>query len=494
MKWNAKRHRELTDRRTEVRAELEDARKAVTEGRETFRSLRTQRDAATDPEERNRLQSEVDDAGFDLEDRKSVVTELRDEANEITAEIQKLDKVRPSTPRAAKKKNDILAEIAIAKGFKGYADKAVHEALGYRDAHAPPNQDNLTEDLDGFLLAEFMYREGLASRAADLGITAVGTKASDNEDATPFTVGNVIYDLVDFGGMIPLVNLIRTENAREIRPLTTSDNQEAQWISELEPVVEKQVANPVAVKIGGKILTAGYHDVSRQSLRDPAYSVAQNVLNTFGERLAIKVNKTILNGLGTEIAKDFKGIIPTVSPVAARVIKSGSAATLGNAPLDLLADLSDKVAERYLGRTVETGPWRGMMNMVPPAGFGGTPGATGFAMNRGTWLTARKSKGQDQYFMGNPGNDALFDAGNIGTLFGRRMRLVQDMPRIAANAFVVAFGNFGYVVFRLIQGARIRMADGLTVGNWDGTRFFGFQEADGAVLTDEALALLQVKA
>ena len=115
-------------------------------------------------------------------------------------------------------------------------------------------------------------------------------------------------------------------------------------------------------------------------------------------------------------------------------------------------------------------------------------------MSRGTWLTARKSKGQDQYFMGNPGNDALFDANNIGTVFGRRMRLVQDMPGIAANAYVVIFGNFGYVVFRLIQGMRIRMVDGLAVGNWDWTRFFGFQEADGAVLSSKALALLQVKA
>ena len=298
MKWNAKRHRELTDRRTEVRAELEDARKAVSEGRETLASLRTQRDAATDPEERKRLQSEVEDAAFDLDDRKSIVTELRDEAEEITAEIQKLEKARPSTPRAAKRENDILAEIASAKGFEGYGDKAVHEALGYRDPKAGPDEDNLTDDLDGYLLAEFMYREGLASRASDLGISAVGTKVSDNPDATPFTVGNVIYDLTDFGGMLPLVNVVRTENAREIRPLITSDDQTAAWILELEAVTEKRVANPTAVKIGGKIMTAGYHDVSRQSLRDPAYSVAQNVLNTFQERIAVKANGTILTGAG----------------------------------------------------------------------------------------------------------------------------------------------------------------------------------------------------
>ena len=494
MKWDAKKHRSLTDRRTEVHAELIDARTGVTEARETYATARQQRDAATDPKERTRLQGEVEDAAFDLDDKKSIVRELRAEADEITDQIRKLEKVRPSTPRAIKRENDLLSEICLAKGFEGYKDASVHEALGYRDVKAGPDESNLTNDLDGFKLARFLREEGLASRAADYGITAVGTTAGDNEDATPFTVGNVIYEFEDFGGMIPLVNVIRTENAREIRPLVTSDNQSAGWISELEAVTEKAVANPVPVKIGGKILTAGYHDVSTQALRDPAYSVAQNVLNTFQERIAIKANQTILTGVGSQAAKDFKGIIPSVSAVAARILKSGNAATLGDAPLDLLASLSDLVEERYLGRTVETGPWRGMMNMMPPAGYGGTPGATGFAMNRGTWLVMRISKGEDQYFLGNPGNDALFDANNIGTVFGRRMRLVQDMPSIAADAYVVLFGNFGYVVFRLIQGMRIRMVDGLAVGNWDGTRCFGFQEADGAVLTTKALAALRVKA
>lgn len=144
-------------------------------------------------------------------------------------------------------------------------------------------------------------------------------------------------------------------------------------------------------------------------------------------------------------------------------IKSGAAATLGEAPGDVLIDLITALKTGHL------------------------TGAR-FMMNRTTLAAIRKLKDNDENYLWQPG----LQQGTPSLLLGYPVTVNDDFPDIGANAFPIAFGNFANA-YAVVDRIGIRMLrDPYT--NKPMVGFYSTKRVGGMLKDSEAVKLIKCSA
>ncbi len=199
-----------------------------------------------------------------------------------------------------------------------------------------------------------------------------------------------------------------TIGGKEITYPRRTGSTAATWVSE---VADRTASGPTYEQV---TLTpyelATFVEVSGQLLEDNVYNLEGELTSDLAESFAIAEGTAFVSGDGTGKPK---GILAASGITQ---IVSGNASTLGSNPADLLIDMFSKLPAVH----AQAGAW---------------------AMNRNTLASLRKLKDTTGQYLWQPG----LQAGQPGTLLGRPIIEMVDMPDIAANAFPIVFGDWsGY--------------------------------------------------
>ncbi|MBQ8090998.1 MAG: phage major capsid protein [Pyramidobacter sp.] len=208
---------------------------------------------------------------------------------------------------------------------------------------------------------------------------------------------------------------------------------------------------------------------TQTALDDICFDVEGWLAQEIAAEFAVMENTAFTSGNGTNKPKGLLAYDTAATKDGTRAfgtlqfIKSGAAATLGDAPGDLFIDLITALKTGHL------------------------TGAR-FMMNRNTLAAVRKLKDGDENYLWQPG----LQQGVPSLLLGYPVTVNDDFPDIGANALPIAFGNFANA-YTIVDRIGIRMLrDPYT--NKPMVGFYSTKRVGGMLKDSEAVKFIKCSA
>ncbi|GAB4274642.1 phage major capsid protein [Thermincola ferriacetica] len=246
-----------------------------------------------------------------------------------------------------------------------------------------------------------------------------------------------------------LATVINTGSGDRIIPVVASHGS-ASWIAEEGAFGESDEAFDQVTLSAHKVGTL--IKVSEELLNDSAFNLEQYIAAEFARRIGRAEEAAFVNGDGNGKPT---GVI--------RTAQVGVNAAANNAiTTDELIDLYHSLGRPYRQRA-------------------------SFLMSDATAKVIRKLKDNDGQYIWQPG----LQAGRPDTLLGRPVVISDDMPTIASQAKVIAFGDFSYYWIADRQGTAFQRLNELFAVNGQ-VGFRAYRRVDGKLILAEAVKVLQM--
>lgn len=247
-----------------------------------------------------------------------------------------------------------------------------------------------------------------------------------------------------------LATVITTSNDRNI-PIE-SDKGSAEWVAEEGQYQESDSTFTQAILKAYKLTTL--IKVSEELLEDAAFDLETYIINAFARRFGVAEEAAFVAGDGNgKPTGVLGGALTGVTTAANNAIT-----------FDEIIDLYYSLKTSYRNNAA-------------------------FIMNDTTAKVIRKLKDNDGQYLWQPS----VQQGQPDTLLGRPVYTTSAMPTIAANAKVIAFGDFSYYWIADRQGRVIQRLNELYAVNGQ-VGFRGYERVDGKLILPEAVKVLQMNA
>ena len=253
----------------------------------------------------------------------------------------------------------------------------------------------------------YLRRGGAALNETEQRALTVANDASAGYLAPPEYGNEILKAVVEFSPIRAYAKVVHIAGP-EIRFPKRLTSTNAQWVSEIEDRPESTLTYGQLTLAPHELAT--FVDVSKQLLEDAAYDLEAELRDAFAEDFGVKEGASFISGTGIGRPKGI--LVAEGIPIVA----SGTAATLGANPADMLIDAMAKLPSVH----AQNGAW---------------------LMNRTVLATVRKLKDAQGAYLWQPS----IQAGQPATLLGRPVIEAVDMPNVAAGTFPIVFGDFsGY--------------------------------------------------
>jgi len=201
--------------------------------------------------------------------------------------------------------------------------------------------------------------------------------------------------------------------------------------------------------------------ITREDLDDSAFNMEAEIMFDVNEDFAQKIGEQVINGGGDSV-NEANGILKNADILANGVTNSGASGGIGDPAIFM----------DFLG-TLKTGYRRSLW------------------MNRQILYKFWALKGTDGQFIFNFGN---FAASQGPQIQGIPVIEAPDMPLLAADALIVAYGDFGRG-YLFVQNTQLMMIrDEITLASEDEIKFTFRRRYGGDVLRPEAIKLYKAAA
>lgn len=261
----------------------------------------------------------------------------------------------------------------------------------------------------------------------------------------------LIQALEDQNIMRGLCRVISTGSGDRLIPVVTSHGT-ATWLAEEGPFQESDEAFSRVTLGAHKVGTI--IKVSEELLNDSAFDLENYISSEFARRIGAAEEEAFITGDGTGK--------PTGVIGSAQV--GVTAATANAITFDELIDLYHSLKRPYRARAT-------------------------FLMSDSTAKVIRKLKDDDGQYIWQPS----VTADKPDMLLGRPVAISDYVPAIAANAKVIAFGDFSYYWIADRQGRVFQRLNELYAVNGQ-VGFRAYQRVDGKLTLAEAVKVLQMAA
>ena len=267
--------------------------------------------------------------------------------------------------------------------------------------------------------------------------------------------------LMAIGGLLQVVDTLRTQTGNPLPWPTVDDTaNEGEIIAEeADHTAGGTSVDPTigSVTLGAHKFSSKPVRVSRELIEDEAIGLATLLGDLLGTRIGKHLNGKCTTGSGTNEPQGFV-----------------TAATVGETAAAVNAIVADELIDLY--------------HSLDPAYRAGE--RLRWMMHDATVAAIRKLKDSDGQYLWQSG----LQAGVPDRLLGVAVTLNQAMAStLAANAKPVAIGDFSKYKLRIVRGLRMRHLVEL-YAETDQEAFIGFLRADGKLLNNAAIKVLQMAA
>lgn len=412
----------------------------------------------------------------EVNDQRLAEIEKRGEATSET--LEKFDQVEDVLEKAqatVKENRDRIEALEARAALPGNGKEAVDEAqrkhLKAFDHWLRNSRD--PEAITKLKAAELEAYDALPEDQKDVTLTTTG-----GGNAIPTLVAGVIGEKIK--DMSPMRRLARViSSANELTRFLVSDNNSTSgWVGAgssrsqtVEPLL--QAATPTYGTC------YGYTFVYEEALNDLTINVPSWLADDISGRLAAAEGTAFISGdgsdkptgitAGTPVAIADEGASPERAFGTLQYIATGVAADfagdrlsspMGN-PGDTFIDAVYALKKEYRAAAV-------------------------WLMNKTVLASVRKFKDADGNYLYRPGFQ-----GGMGDLFGYTVEEDENMADVGANAFPVAFGDFGagYLVADIQASLKVTVDDNITAPGW--VKFYSRRRLGGIVYNDDAIKLIK---
>ncbi|HFK1475551.1 TPA: phage major capsid protein [Bacillus paranthracis] len=233
----------------------------------------------------------------------------------------------------------------------------------------------------------------------------------------------------------------------------------AQWLGEMENATPADFTMS-KVKLEQKRLTSAI-ELSQQLVNDAGFDIVSYAINVLSQRIAVSVDKAIVNGNGTGQMEGFL------------------TATLA----------SESVIQTAAAGTVTTDDVLGLFNSMHP---GLVEGAV-FVMNRDTWNKVSKLKdAENRYYLVDFKNG---NGANYYTMLGLPVMISDVMPNVVTENKAIGLINMGEAYGTLIKkGIEVQHVYADSTQALRGSQLIVASiYLDGKIINDQAIRLLSIK-
>ena len=386
------------------------------------------------------------------------ITEFRDAMQAVEERTKGLDPEKMPSKEAVEGLKTQLMSLESA-----------NQGLVKQEAEAKATVTDLTERLDVFekQVKRFSsHSDGYSERKQViksvqdmmLNINHKTLATDDNIQAgflktPPEFVLEIDKDITEITPIFSIVRVRQTSSGevklpRRTRLLTTNAVGERQTIPQNESDF-----GMVTIKVHKQ---ASRQHVTQEMLDDAAFDLEREMLSDVTEDFSRIIGAQVVNGSGVNEARGF---LNNTDILATGVINTGGAGTIptGDSIIRLIGTLKDGYNPMFL-------------------------------VNRQVLAEIWLIKGTDDHYIFNHGD---FAAGTTNQLRGIPYVLSPDMPTLAADALILALGDFkrGYT---FVQNTDIRIKrDDFTLSDQDIVKFIFTRRYGGDVLRPEAIKLLK---
>ena len=409
-----------------------------------------------------------------IEKQKTILTDYHKKVDELQDKVQKneggqgelkaqVDKMDAALDKLDKFKDDMDKELQKQKAIATVSTLVKDEHLTTFENFIRKGDDNNPELKNKLLDLELkMFKNS----------TSVGTDANGGF-AVPDQLSKVLYDLAgQINTMRGICRVIKvsTPNFKELVNLKGAASG---WVGEtdarsetgtpqlaqLTPFMGEQYANPYA---------------TQQSLDDIFFDVGQWLVENVLELFSDDEESAFISGNGTNKPKGILAYTLATTDDGTRAFGEIQYGTTGK-------------ADGFLAPTTSVSPVDCLIDLMALLKTKNLKGAS-FLMNRLTQATARKFKDAQGAYIWQPS----LTAGTPNMLLGHPVKISDDMPNIAADAYPIMFGNFkkGYTIVDRV-GIRV-LRDPYSAKPYVG--FYTTRRVGGMVKDSEAIKVLKVAA
>jgi HK97 family phage major capsid protein len=357
--------------------------------------------------------------------------------------------------------------ILLEKAEKANADisrleneiKAMQTAMNRSGSAAGESQEKKADKERKDAFRKFLAKGADRMSEAELKAMSVGTDSDGGYVVHPEFQDGVEGKLIEVSPMRELANVQQISGMKLVISLDMK-GANAGWVSETAARTATNTPQLNTVEIAAEEIYAN-PQATQAFLEDSAINAEAWLQGAVAEKFGEVEGTAFITGDGTGKPKGILGYAAGTAYNQVQQVITGSAAAIasGDAVIDLIHSL--KAAYRKNGK---------------------------FLLNDKTLKTLRKLKTTDGQYLWQPG----LQAGQVSTLLGYEYREAPDMPVEAANALVMAFGDFkkAYTIVDRVGISVLR--DPFTNKPFVG--FYTRKRVGGGVVVSEAIKLLKCSA
>ena len=446
MKWDADKHRELVAREGDTRRRMQEIAMRIND--------RANTDApATDADTRAYTQD------------MALHTVASREHDAARRELERMEELNPLSPAAQREPSAAMRFLRDgATNLSGEERQAfvLPEAPG-RGGSVPTGFNCHPSDFTGIALprtaqnAEYFIEH--VSRPDPFAAVTRSDQSPGGEDwHSPRTYPMLTDRLADFGGALRLVSMLTTSDGVTIGfPQLDDTAQEGEYLTNQgAAATQGDLQNVRDIDLETQIISSKMVDISLALITDTVFDVESVVRRRCLRRMARGTCKAIVIGAGAN--KTPRGI--TIDAATGKTAAGQAAITD-----DELSDLMSSVDNGYIDGEQD------------PAGLPSAGGMTGVG-----WLAHQETVGEFRKLAGTDGHPIWLPSireGDPMRLYGKPVVIDNAMPKVAAGLNSVAFGNFGYYIYREVDFRILaRFFDSGVAASYK-VRFLGFQRNGG---------------
>jgi len=401
--------------------------------------------------------------------------ELKKANDERFSEIKKQGQASPETEAKLAKIDTVISDLSdLKKRLEEAETRSARAGAGLIGGEqrnlSPAETENrsaflnwVRDPLDNDRQSELKRSEGaLERRAVDTLTGAAGGFA------VPEVIAREIARLsVDISPMRQVARVV-TSGTADYKELVDVGGTEFGWAGETD--ARPETGSPGLFEVAPTFgMAYAYPKASEESLQDIFFNVEDWLISSASETIAKGEGAAFISGNGTKKPTGFlAGPAPLATADATRAfgtlqfVASGGAAAMPTSP-DKFLDIVYALRAKYRGNA------RWMTSKIVLSDL-------------------RKYKDSDGQYLWQP----ALAAGQPERFLGYPVVEAEDMPAVAANAFPLAFGDFGEG-YLIVDIAGMRMTrDEITTPGY--LKFYVRKRVGGKIKNSEAIKLLKIAA
>lgn len=311
---------------------------------------------------------------------------------------------------------------------------------------------------------EYLRRGEKALSSAVLADLAIGSDPSGGYHVRPDMSGRIVTKEFETSPMRQIAST-QTISTDKLSGPVDRDEADAGWVGD-EESRESTTDTPEVGEWEIPVHEQYAQPIARQTLLDDAaVDVEGWLVGKIADKLSRVENAAFVTGNGVKKPRGFLDYSTVTTDDDSRAwgvlqhVVTGAAATFASTnPGDVLIKLEGELKPKYLANAR-------------------------YAMRRSVRSLVRQFKDGNGNYLWQPD----FTKGGPGTLCGYPIEILADMPAVAANALVVAFGDFK-AAYQIVDRAGITLLrDPYTKKGW--VKFYVTKRTGGAVIDFDALKL-----